>query len=213
VPGEIEAAFFSVDAAQIMSKWVGEAEQNVAKLFKEARQHPRCVIFIDEVEALLSRRRENPSTVMKRVVPQFLSEMQGVSSGKSNGHALMFMGATNEPWTLDEAAMRPGRLDERVFIPLPDYAARLQIARMNLTDIPGAEEIDVEGLAYRLDGYSGADINHIVQRAKQFPFADAVRSGESRGVNMDDFDRALSQVKPSVLAKMLERYERFAHEN
>lgn len=66
---EIDAAFFSVDAAQIMSRWVGEAEQNVAKLFQEARLHPRCVVFIDEVEALLSNRRVNPSTVMKRLVP------------------------------------------------------------------------------------------------------------------------------------------------
>lgn len=103
--------------------------------------------------------------------------MQGVSQVKSNNNALMFMVATNEPWSLDEATMRPGRLDERVFIPLPDHAVRLQIVQISLSGVPRTEGLDIESLADRLNGYSGADITHIIQRAKQFPFEKAVPTG------------------------------------
>jgi SpoVK/Ycf46/Vps4 family AAA+-type ATPase len=109
VAGEIDAAFFTVKPSEVMSKWVGEAEQNVARLFQAARGHPRTVIFIDEVESLMPKRRESGSTVMQRVVPQFLQEMEGLNRSQSGNQALLFMGATNEPWSLDEAALRPGR--------------------------------------------------------------------------------------------------------
>ena len=112
VAGEIEAAFFTAKPSELMSKWVGESEQNIAQLFDEARQVDRAIIFIDEVEAMVPARRSSGSTVMQRVVPQILAELQGVSG---EGGALLFMGATNEPWAIDLAALRPGRFDAKVY--------------------------------------------------------------------------------------------------
>ncbi|MFV2068502.1 MAG: AAA family ATPase, partial [Pirellulales bacterium] len=102
VAGEIEADFFTAKPSELMSKWVGDAERNVARLFDEARQSPRAVIFIDEVEAMVPARRSSASTVMQRVVPQVLAELQGVRTEEGT---LLFMGATNEPWAIDPAAL------------------------------------------------------------------------------------------------------------
>ena len=132
VAGELDAAFFTVKPSEIMSKWVGEAEQNVAALFDAARGYERAVIFIDEVESLLPSRGGN-STVMNRVVPQFLAELDGMA-GKHPG--LLLIGATNVPWMIDDAAMRPGRFDEKIYVPLPDLPARQRILELNLRGPP-----------------------------------------------------------------------------
>ena len=121
VAGEIEATFFAIKPSEVMSKWVGEAEQNVALLFAEAAAYPVSVIFLDEMEALAPKRRSSHSTVMKRVVPQLLAEMQGFHERKN---ALLFIGATNEPWEIDVAVMRPGRLDRLIYVPPPDSTDR-----------------------------------------------------------------------------------------
>ena len=121
VAGEIDAAFFTARPSELMSKWVGEAEQNIARLFDEARQCERAIIFLDEVEAMIPARRSSGSTVMQRVVPQILAELQGIRQ-RSSG--LLFMGATNEPWALDPAVLRPGRFDARIYVGLPGSAPR-----------------------------------------------------------------------------------------
>ncbi|MBT9165833.1 MAG: ATP-dependent zinc metalloprotease FtsH [Chloroflexi bacterium] len=210
VAGEIEAAFFTVKPSEVMSKWVGEAEQNIARLFSEARKHERAVIFIDEVESLIPRRRDSHSTVMQRVVPQILSEMEGFASGKESGKALLFMGATNEPWALDEAVLRPGRFDEKVYIPLPDFEARLEMLYFHLRDKPLSADVSLEELAQMLQGYSGADIRRICEKACDIPFVESVKTAEERDVEKRDLLSVMQQVKPSVSAKALERFERFA---
>ncbi len=208
VAGELDAAFFTVKPSEIMSKWVGEAEQNVGALFGAARAHERAVIFIDEVESLLPRRGGN-STVMNRVVPQFLAELDGMA-GKHPG--LLLIGATNVPWMIDDAAMRPGRFDEKIYVPLPDLAARQRILELNLKDRPLAPDVDLPTLAERLEGYSGADVVHICQRACEVPFLEAVTAGVQRDVTAADFEAAMGEVKPSVSAKDLKKYEAFAIE-
>lgn len=208
VAGELDAAFFTVKPSEIMSKWVGEAEQNVNALFDAARGYERTIIFIDEVESLLPRRGGN-STVMNRVVPQFLAELDGMA-GKHAG--LLLIGATNVPWMIDDAAMRPGRFDEKIYVPLPDLPARQRILELNLKDRPLAPDVDIAALAERLAGYSGADIVHICQRACEIPFLEAVTAGVERDVTAADFEAALGEVKPSVSAKELKKYEVFATE-
>ncbi|MCL0088563.1 ATP-binding protein [Dehalococcoidia bacterium] len=209
VAGEIDAAFFTVKPSEIMSKWVGEAEQNIARLFSEARKHERAVIFIDEVESLIPRRRDSHSTVMQRVVPQILSEMEGFASGTEGEKALLFMGATNEPWALDEAVLRPGRFDERVYVPLPNFDARLEILHFHLKDKPLSPDISLEEIAQMLEGYSGADIRRIGEKACDIPFVESVRTGEERDVQRQDLLSVMQQVKPSVSAKALEKFQRF----
>jgi transitional endoplasmic reticulum ATPase len=166
IAGELDAVFFSVKPSEIMSKWVGEAEQNVQKLFAAARAQPRAVIFVDEVESLVPKRRDSGSTVMQRVVPQILMELEGFEQKPG---ALLFIGATNEPWSLDPAVLRPGRFDERIYVPLPDQPAREQMLRLNLKDRPLAEDVNISELAGLMDGYSGADIRNICFKASAIP--------------------------------------------
>jgi len=210
VAGEIDAAFFTVKPSEIMSKWVGEAEQNVARLFSEARKHGRSIIFIDEVESIVPKRSDSFSTVMQRVVPQILSEMEGFSSGKDSSKALLFMGATNEPWALDEAVLRPGRFDEKVYVPLPDIAARLAILRYHLKDKPLSQDISLEETARMLEGYSGADIRRICEKSCDIPFVESVKTGEERNVEKRDILSVMQLVKPSVSPRSIEKFEKFA---
>jgi transitional endoplasmic reticulum ATPase len=108
--------------------------------------------------------------------------------------------------------MRPGRFDERIYVPLPDLPARQRILELNLQGRPLAPDVDIPALAERLAGYSGADIVHICRRACEIPFLEAVTAGTQRDVTLADFEQVMAEVKPSVSAKELRKYEAFAME-
>jgi len=205
---EIDAAFYLVSPAQIMSKWVGEAEQNIRKLFEAAKAQPMSVIFLDEVEALVPKRHHDSSTVMQRVVPQILQELEGFDRGTDR--ALLFVGATNKPWMLDEALMRPGRMDARIYVPLPDAPARFKLLEIHLSGRPLGPDIDFGHLCDRLAGYSGADIKAIALQAAQRPFLEAVAGAEPRPIAIKDILAEIEETLPSVHASDLTRYEKFA---
>jgi transitional endoplasmic reticulum ATPase len=208
VAGEVDAAFYAIKPSEIMSKWVGEAENNISDLFAEARTHERAVIFMDEVEALVPRRGSSGSTVMARVVPQILAELDGFDN---KGGALLFIGATNEPWSLDEAILRPGRLDEKVYISLPDKEARLKILELNVKGRPLAADVDLEALVDKLAGNSGADIANICRKACDIPFIESVKTGNERDVCMSDLLTVANQVKPSVSQSNLKRFDKYRY--
>lgn len=210
VAGEIDAAFFVVRPSDIMSKWVGEAEQNIAQLFSSAKKFDRSIIFIDEVEALIPKRSGSSSTVMQRVVPQILSELEGFGRSREDSYTLLFIGATNEPWALDEAVLRPGRFDERIYIPLPDFSARLSIVHLHLKDKPLSPDISFEEMARLLDGHSGADIRRICEKASEIAFIQSVRTGKERNVERHDLLAAIEQTQPSVSPQVAEKFGRFA---
>jgi len=207
---ELEATFFTVSPAQVMSKWVGEAEQNVRKLFEAAKAEPTSVIFLDEIEALVPRRKSDSSTVMQRVVPQILQELEGFD--RQDGRALLFVGATNKPWLLDEAMLRPGRMDARIYVGLPDAPARFRLLEIYLAGRPLAEDVDLGALCDRLEGYSGADIKNLAQEAAQRPFMEAIAGGEPRPITSADLLAVIEANPPSVQAADLVRFERFARE-
>jgi transitional endoplasmic reticulum ATPase len=212
--GEIEATFFVVSPAELLSKWVGEAEQNIKKLFDAARQEPRAIIFIDEIEALVPARRDEGSSVMQRVVPQILQGMEGFDKKPGNqGHAIMFMGATNVPWQLDPAVMRPGRFDEKVFIPLPDLPARLKLLEIHLGKRPVAADVDLNNLAGTLEGYSGADIKYICDKSATIPFMRSVATGEEGTITHQVIDDVIAETPKSVTAEMNRRFEEWGREN
>jgi len=208
--GEIDAAFFAISPADILSKWVGEAEQNIKKVFEEARSEKRAVIFIDEIEALLPARQDEGSSVMQRVVPQILQEMEGFEKRASD--ALMFMGATNVPWQLDPAVLRPGRFDEKVYVPLPDLPARLKMLEMYLRNRPLEDGIDLEALAVRLDGYSGADIKYICDRAATIPFLRSVATGKESVITRQILEEVICDTPPSVMPQMIQRFKEWAEQ-
>jgi len=202
--GEIDAAFFRVSPAEILSKWVGEAEQNIKKLFDSAAAEPRSIIFIDEIEALVPARRDEGSSVMQRVVPQILQGMEGFD--KKSGQQILFMGATNVPWQLDPAVLRPGRFDEKVYIPLPDLAGRHKMLELNLAHRPVATDVNLDDLAQKLDGYSGADIKYLCDRAATVPFLQSVATGKEGEITNQILLDALHDTVPSVAPDALKRF-------
>lgn len=206
VAGEVDAVFYSIKPSEIMSQWVGVSEQNVKKLFQAARSNKRSVIFIDEVESLIPRRRGSGSTVMQRVVPQILAELEGVESNNDN---LLFIGATNEPWSIDPAALRPGRFDEKIYVPPPDFESRKKILELNLKGKPLSEDVDFSTLAELTDGYSGADIRLICLKASLIPFKESIKTGDERKITANDFLEVMENIKPSINKEMVKKYEEF----
>jgi len=207
IANEVDAFFFSIKPSDIMSKWVGEAEQNIDELFRLARSHPKSVIFIDEVEALVPKRRSNESTVMARLVPQILAEMDGLNSDNSN---ILFIGATNEPWSLDSAILRPGRFGDKIYIPPPDSAARKKMFELYMKNKPLSNDIDFDILAEKSKGYSGADIKDVCIKASVIPFKESIITGIERDIVMRDLMKALENVKPSINEKDLKRFEEYS---
>jgi len=206
--GEIDATFFRISAADVLSKWVGEAEQNLKKLFDAAASETRAIIFIDEIESLIPARRDEGSSVMQRVVPQILQGMEGFDERDLS--PILFMGATNVPWQLDPAVLRPGRFDEKVYIPLPDLAARTKMLDIYLAKRPVAADVNIDALAKRLEGYSGADIKYLCDRAATIPFLKSVASGEEGEITSAVIDDAIADTRPSVTADQLRRFEEWA---
>lgn len=208
VAGELDATFFAIAPSEVLNKWVGESEKNIRKLFDAARACGRAVVFIDEVEALVPRRREaEAGGVMQRVVPQILAELDGFDARADR--TLLFLGATNEPWNIDPAMLRPGRLDEKVYVGLPDRLARRKILELNLKDIPLEPDVDLDRLAERLEGYSGADVAYLCRKVSEQTFLESVRESRERPVGAADFERVLATLRPSVAPADLERFRRF----
>lgn len=209
--GELDATFFRVSAADMLSKWVGEAEQNIKKLFDAAGQEKRAVIFIDEVESLMPARRDDGSSVMQRVVPQILQGMEGFDN-KKEVRAVLFMGATNVPWQLDPAVLRPGRFDEKVYIPLPDVAGRRKMLEIYLSKRPLEAGLNLDDVVDHVEGFSGADIKYICDRAATIPFLRSVATGEEGPITLEIIQDVVKATPRSVNKEMLARFEAWANE-
>ena len=204
----MDAPFYYVKPAEVMSQWVGQAERNIGRLFDQARRHDRAIIFIDEVESLVPSRAVNRSTVMARVVPQILAEMEGFEGRKSG---LMFIGATNRPERIDEAMLRPGRLDHKIYIGPPDCPGRQDMFELHLKGRNPVPTVDCAALAQLTEGYTGADIANICEQAARRAFEAATSEGdETRGIEMGDFAREIESSRPSVSTSAVERYRSFA---
>ncbi len=210
VANEVDAEFLYVDAAMIMSKWLGEAEKNVRKLFSYARSRAQkgmpVIIFIDEVDALLGV-HTNEIGGEVRVRNQFLKEMDGIQDKSSNLHVYV-IGATNKPWKLDEPFIR--RFQKRIYVPLPDLRARRRLLEILTRNIRLASDVDLDRLAEMLEGYSGSDIRDIVQSAyirTVREFFENGATGNPRPVSMNDFLEVIKTRKPSVDPETLKAYE------
>ncbi|MEM7261593.1 MAG: ATP-binding protein [Planctomycetota bacterium] len=209
VAGETDCAFFTVKPSDILSKWVGEAEQNLDALFAAARENAPSIIFVDEIDALAPSRSENRSSVMARLVPQLLAELEGFAD---TGDPILFIGATNEPWSIDPAMLRPGRFDEKILVGLPDLPARRRLLELNLDGRPVGSDVNLDDLAGRLDGYSGADIRSLCRRAADDAFLDSITGGQEATVDQARLSRAVDETRPSVSPSVLTRFEKYQNE-
>lgn len=212
VANEIKATFITVDAASIMSKWLGEAERNVAKLFNSARkasQKSPAIIFIDELDSLMGIHRLEVSGET-RVRNQFLKEMDGIIDKKNPVHVYV-IGSTNKPWTLDTPFIR--RFQKRIYVPPPGYKERLEMLKLYIGALKTSEDVDLEKLATLTDGFSGSDIMDICQSAQLKVNSELFESGraesgaEPRVVQMQDFNEMLEKRKPSFSQDSLVTFE------
>ncbi len=238
---EVQGTFFSVSASNIMSKYVGEAERTVRALFDLARQNKPAVIFLDEIDSLLSARGDGEQESTRRVKTEFLVQMQGV--GKDD-NGILVLGATNIPWDLDPAVRR--RFQKKIYISLPEHEARYVMFKLNLGKTPHIlSEEDIEELSEKTEGFSGSDIATLTQEAIYEPLRKCQKATYFKKINgkyfvankndqgamemkmveikdkenleapkvcKEDFLSALTKIRPTVSQKDLVKQEQFTEE-
>jgi len=194
IAGELGARFLTVSFADVVDMWIGSSEKNLHALFESARRNNPCVIFIDEIDALGRKRNLMRHSAGSTLINQLLSELDGA---QYNNEGVYIIGATNHPWDVDVALRRPGRLDRTILVLPPDAPARAEIIAANLEERP-TQNIDANWIAKETDGFSGADMAHIVETASEFALADSIRTNKVRPIDMSDMKRALKQVRPTT---------------
>jgi len=216
VATEIDGNFISVDAASIMSKWLGEGEKNVARLFESARKSANngkpAIVFIDELDSLMGR-HSNEVGGEVRVRNQFLKEMDGIIDKGKKLHAHV-IGATNRPWDLDWPFIR--RFQKRIIVPLPDHHSRLQMFKLYTNSLNLDANLSLHELARLSEGFSGSDIKDSCQSSYLRVIGEFFESGRAedcdakpRAVNMKDFHQILENRKPSVSLDMVASYAKW----
>ena len=216
VATEIDGNFYSIDAANIMSKWLGEAEQNVSKLFisarKSANEGKPAIVFVDELDSLMGTHSNEVGGEI-RVKNQFLKEMDGIMD-KGKALHVYVIGATNKPWDLDWAFIR--RFQKRILVPLPDHNTRLNMLKHYTGNLEITEDVDLHELARLSEGFSGSDIRDVCQSAQLSLIGEFFESGKAmdkeakpRALTMHDFRNIFDSRKPSVSLDMLSLYNRW----
>jgi transitional endoplasmic reticulum ATPase len=199
---EAQANFIATKSSDLLSKWYGESEQQIARLFARARQVAPTVIFIDELDSLVPARGGGlgEPQVTERVVNTILAEMDGLEELQS----VVVIGATNRPSLIDPALLRPGRFDELIYVPVPTLAGRRRILEIHVAKMPLAEGVDLDQLAERTERFTGADLEDLVRRAGLFALRESI---EAKQVTMAHFERALDETRASVTEEMEREYE------
>jgi SpoVK/Ycf46/Vps4 family AAA+-type ATPase len=216
---EVDGYFISVDAASIMSKWLGEGEKNVAKLFNNARKmladNKPVIVFVDEIDSLLGVRGQEVGGEA-RVRDQFLRETDGINDKGKNLH-LYVIGATNKPWSLDPPFLR--RFQKRILVPLPDNEARMSQFRLYTAPLTLAEDVDLETLAKLSEGYSGSDIKDICQGVQLRVVRELFKTGNAldketstRPITVADFKEVMRTRRPSVSPDMIRAYTQWSEQ-
>jgi transitional endoplasmic reticulum ATPase len=200
---ESEANFISIKGPELLSKWVGESEKGVREIFRKARQAAPCIIFFDELDAIApTRGNHGDSHVTERVISQFLTEMDGLEILTN----VVVIGATNRPDIIDPALLRPGRFDRILYVPPPDRESRLQIIKIHTKKKPLDQDVNIEVLADKTDGYTGADIASLSSAAvmlalrehiTKYPDSkEAEKQTKDLKINMQHFEYAMKKIRP-----------------
>ena len=202
-----EANFISAKSSSLLSKWYGESEKQISQLFHRARQVAPSVVLIDEIDSLAPQRGAGYGdvSVTERVVNSLLAEMDGLEELQG----VVVIGVTNRPMLLDRALLRPGRFDELVYVPIPDKDGRRRILEIHTSEMPLADDVDLNSLAERTERYTGADLENLVRRAGLHGLRASLDTEE---VPMSFFEEALKETHPSVSQETLDYYKRTAEE-
>ncbi|WP_277553033.1 CDC48 family AAA ATPase [Halobaculum limi] len=214
VANESDSNFISVKGPELLNKYVGESEKGVREIFSKARENAPTIVFFDEIDAIATERGRNSgdSGVSERVVSQLLTELDGLETLED----VVVIATTNRPDLIDNALLRPGRLDRHVHVPVPSEEGRRLIFEVHTQHKPLADDVDLEKLARKTSGYVGADIEAVAREASMNATREFIQSvapeeiGESVGnvrVTMQHFEDALDEVNPSVTEETKQRYE------
>lgn len=206
VANECQANFISVKGPELLTMWFGESEANVRDVFEKARQSAPCVLFFDELDSIAQQRggsQGDGGGAADRVMNQLLTEMDGVGAKKN----VFIIGATNRPDIIDTALMRPGRLDQLIYIPMPDFESRLSILRATLRKSPVSKDVDLSYLASQTDKFTGADLTEICQSACKLAIREEIErdierqriKAESGDMEDDDEDEDDEDLMPEIL--------------
>ena len=230
VANECQANFISIKGPELLTMWFGESEANVREVFEKARQAAPCVLFFDELDSIAKSRGSSLGDgggSGDRVMNQLLTEMDGMGAKKN----VFIIGATNRPDIIDTALMRPGRLDQLIYIPMPDLESRQSILKATLRKSPVSPDVPLDYLATHLDKFSGADITEICQRAAKYAIRESIekdferrKAAEEAGEELDEaedfddvpeiskahFEMAMSEARRSVSDADLLKYGSFA---
>lgn len=216
---ESEANFISVKGPELLNKFVGESEKAIREVFRKARQASPCIIFFDEIDSVAPVRGSGSgdSNVTERVISQFLTEMDGLEELRN----VVIIAATNRPDIVDPALLRPGRFDRMLLVPPPDLEARKQIFRIHTKKTPLADDVKLDELARKTEGYTGADIASICNTAVMLSIKehigkakdpeDAKKRAKGLKVAKRHYDEAMQKVKP-ISSQELRMYERFSQQ-
>jgi SpoVK/Ycf46/Vps4 family AAA+-type ATPase len=192
--GQAKAQFLAVGIHDVLDMWVGSSEKRLHGIFEEARRRAPCVLFFDEVDALGAKRSDMTGSGGRNSVNQFLSELDGVQAGNDG---VLVLAATNAPWQLDSAFRRPGRFDRLIFVPPPDAQARMEILRVLLDGKP-CEALELDKVARKTDGLSGADLLGMIDLAVDGILREALKTGKPRPLTTKDLMRASKGFSPST---------------
>jgi len=229
IANECQANFISIKGPELLTMWFGESEANVREIFDKARQAAPCVLFFDELDSIAKARGGSSGDgggASDRVINQVLTEMDGMGAKKN----VFIIGATNRPDIIDSAVLRPGRLDQLIYIPLPDEKSRINILKAALRKSPISKDVDIQFLAKMTHGFSGADLTEICQRACKLAIRESIekeiqKERERKGTEMDmdvneddpvpeirrdHFEEAMKFARRSVSDNDIRKYEMFS---
>ena len=209
--GECGAKFFNIALSDVLDMYIGESERKLKALFDVARNNSPSVLFFDEIEGLGSRRQHNQANSLANVVSQFLSEMDGFAQDNTG---VLILGATNLPWAVDPAFRRPGRFDRVLFVAPPDSEARQEILRLQMKGRPGAENIDLDKIARKTSGFSGADLENLIETAADEAIESSLDTDEIRPIDTNLITEMMKEVRPTTMEWLgsAKNYARYANE-
>jgi AAA+ superfamily predicted ATPase len=202
---ELNVEMVGVRCSDVMSKWYGESEGMIEKLFQEVKARRPCILFLDEIDAIAKRRDfYSADDVTPRLLSIMLSEMDGMDEASG----VIVVGATNKPELVDPALMRPGRFDKIIFIPAPNYNSRKEIFKIHLKGKPYSPHLNLDNFARETEGYSGADIENLVKEAATLAMKRSISSRHRTVIKNDDFLKILPRIKPSLTHDMKKEYDK-----
>lgn len=211
IAGEVKAAFYAINCQDLISKYMGDSSKQLDRLFEEAQQNERAIIFFDEFDSVASKRSDSTGGVdaeMARFVATFLTKVDGFKKSETC-KMLLLIAATNRPWALDSAMLRGGRFDTQIYVGVPDQTAREFMVKKAMKNLPLAADVDLVVLASAMEGFGGGDIVAICDKIRLEAYKRSVRMGVRQDVTEADCFNILSGVRNHITEEEMDKFDAY----